>query len=227
MKIKSRFKDYYDYVAHLYGGGDERVTYVREPLSDDLTSVLIKGNIAFNSPGLDEHKSQVKWLVINGRVYTIVAVCDELGQCGPYKLFTKENFDEKLLDRISIRYRYRRYLAEDRLAPKWERYFGEKENEIAIELSKIIQHPVFVVESCEHNWDTKTTRIVFGKNIPILSEYGINHHIQPEQLYQDIAYYVSNKMVSSPDLEVHDNMTDKEKIVQHGFDLKQSFRHRK
>jgi predicted nucleotidyltransferase len=28
-------------------------------------------------------------------------------------------------------------------------------------------------------------------------------------------------------LEVHDNMTDKEKIVQHGFDLKQSFRHRK
>ena len=72
-----------------------------------------------------------------------------------------------------------------------------------------------------------TTKIVIDKNIPILQEYGINHYIQPEQLYQDIAYYVSNKMVTSPDLEVHDNMTDKEKIVQHGFDLKQSFRHRK
>ena len=29
MKIKSNFKDYYDYIAHLYGGGDPKVTYPR------------------------------------------------------------------------------------------------------------------------------------------------------------------------------------------------------
>ena len=88
---------------------------------------------------------------------------------------------------------------------------------------------MFIVHRFDHNWSTKppTTRIIIDKNIPILQEYGVNNYIQPEQLYQDIAYYVSNKMVTSPDLEVHDNMSDKEKIAQHGFDLKQSFRHRK
>ena len=35
MIIKSRFKDYYDFVGLQFGGGDPRVCYMRERLSVD------------------------------------------------------------------------------------------------------------------------------------------------------------------------------------------------
>ena len=35
MKIKSRWRDYYDFVEHLYGGGDPRVVYVRDKIIPD------------------------------------------------------------------------------------------------------------------------------------------------------------------------------------------------
>lgn len=224
MKIKSRFKDYYDYVAHLYGGGDERITYVREPLPDDKLVVTVNSRVSFYGPNLNEIKTDVKFLVVNGLVYTLVATTDDKGLRGPYKLFTEKNFGSEIQG-LMIKYRYG-YQSEKII--KWEKYFGVEEP-LATAISQSIQTPVFIVESFDYDWSVRspTTKIIIDKNIPILQEYGINHYIQPEQLYQDIAYYVSNKMVTSPDLEVHDNMTDKEKIVQHGFDLKQSFRHRK
>ena len=225
MKIKSRFKDYYDYVAHAYGGGDERVTYVREPLQDEQLEILTEDKIDIGGPGLSETKTRTKFLVVNGLVYTLVAVNTEEGLTGPFKLFTKENFGDKI-DDLTVRYRWSRLSSKLDAPGWWAKYFA-RESITALELSKLILHPVFLINNVYYDYKIKKHRIVLDKNIPVLSEYGIPHHIQPEQLYQDIAYFVSNKMVSSPDLEVHYNMTDKEKIVQHGFDLKQSFRHRK
>lgn len=63
--------------------------------------------------------------------------------------------------------------------------------------------------------------------IPILKDIGIDKLIPPEQLYQDISYFMGNIIKESPDMMPATKMTDKEKIQQHGFDLKQSFRHRK
>jgi hypothetical protein len=141
-------------------------------------------------------------------------------------LFTEENFGEELAQlRTRYRYGYDRYNKEG-TKEYWAMHFAKESNSATV-LSKFIQQPVFLINRVGYDFTIKKHRIVIDKNIPVLSEYGVAHYIQPEQLYQDIAYYVSNKMVLSPDLEVHDNMTDKEKIVQHGFDLKQSFRHRK
>lgn len=225
MKIKSRFKDYYDYVAHAYGGGDERVTYVREPLSDEYLSILIDGNADIPSTGLSELKIREKYLVVNGRVYTLISTVTNEGLIGPYKLFTSENFAD-ILPSLRPRYRWQNIEHRPEYPSYWARYFAI-ESKTALEVSKLIQHPVFLINRVEYDYALKKRRISIDKNIPVLSEYGIPHYIQPEQLYQDIAYFMSNKMVTSPDLEVIDNMTDKEKIVQHGFDLKQSFRHRK
>jgi hypothetical protein len=225
MKIKSRFKDYYDYVAHAYGGGDERVTYVREPLKDEQLEILSDDRFDIVGPGLSEFKTREKYLVVNGLVYVLISTITKEGLIGPYKLFTEQNFGEELGQlRTRYRYGYDRYNKEG--TPEyWARFFA-KESDTALVVSKLIQQPVFLINYVGYDYTIKKYRISIDKNIPVLSEYGIPHHVQPEQLYQDIAYYVSNKMVSSPDLEVHDNMTDKEKIVQHGFDLKQSFRHR-
>jgi hypothetical protein len=221
MKIQSRYKDYYDYVAHAYGGGDERVTYVREPLKDEFTVITTDSNPNLPSPRLDELMTRIKWLAINGRVYTMVAVKDDYS-VGDYQLFTEDNFGA-IIDDIEPKYRWK---WTSRQSVNWEKYFGV-ENEVVTVISRVIRQPVFMIESARWDWKERHYKIVLDKNIPNLAKQGISSHIQPEQMYQDIAYYVSNKMVDSPDLMVNDNMTDKEKIVQHGFDLKQSFRHRK
>ena len=220
MKIKSRFKDYYDYVAHAYGGGDERVMYVREPLSDDIT-VVDKGH-DFYIPSFDTMKAQTKHLIINGKHYLLVAVADGAGGYGKFELFSKKNFEDRY---DQIKTRYYSWNAGSKYV-KWDDAFG-KDSEVALRISQKIEQPVFIINDIIWDYKKREYRYVIDKNIPILLEYGINHYIQPEQLYQDIAYFTSNKMVTSPDLVVNDNMTDKEKILQHGFDVKQSFRHRK
>lgn len=66
--------------------------------------------------------------------------------------------------------------------------------------------------------------------IPNLSEIkGLAKVYTPEQIYQDISYWVTNVLNTSPDVQPAGAppQTDKEKIVAHGLDLKQSFRHRK
>lgn len=226
MKIKSRFKDYYDYVAHAYGGGDERVTYVREPIDDELLCVTVSGtdNPDFSEPKLDQTKVHERFLVINGYVYSLISYKQDDGTFSPFLLFTKENFGDTIEKLSPFRY-YTRWL--DRIDDKYWAKFFARESKVALDISRQIKQPVFIITKIERDWKNKRKIFHIDKNIPTLSDYGIPHHIQAEQLYQEIAYYISNKMVTSPDLEIHDNMSDKEKVLQHGFDVKQSFRHRK
>lgn len=222
MKIKSRFKDYYDYVAHAYGGGDERVTYVREPLKDEVTVALHK-NHGLSDPYLDTTRTKIKYLAINGKYYVLLSVADDSGVYSKYELFTEKNFGHRLDGIIT---RYRGWTGAKAKNMRWEHYF-DCESDTIVMISQQIAQPVFIIDSV--SWDSKRREYSYliDRTIPLLQEYGINHYIQPEQMYQETAYYISNKMVTSPDLVVVDNMSDKEKIAQHGFDLKQSFRHRK
>ncbi len=64
-------------------------------------------------------------------------------------------------------------------------------------------------------------------HVPILKDIGFNHVQSPEQTYQDISYYMANVLRENPDVVPPVKIADKDRIVQHGFDLKQSFRHRK
>jgi hypothetical protein len=216
MKIKSRFKDYYDYVAHAYGGGDERVTYVREPFKDDHIVASSKSTLLQYDYDIKEYGSLVQYLVVNGKFYVMVSILHENGLRDKFRLLTEENFGH-CVGRIFRRWNTKKI--------DWSKYFGV-DSEAATEISQQIKQPVFIVNRIEWDRKTRTYRFTIDQNIPVLQECGINHHIQPEQLYQETAYYISNKMVTSPDLVVVNSMSDKEKILQHGFDTKQSFRHR-
>ena len=56
MKIISKFKDYYDHVAYMYGGGDPKIIYDRKPIKfikdgdiyDTLNKVIWYKNNNFN-----------------------------------------------------------------------------------------------------------------------------------------------------------------------------------
>ena len=63
--------------------------------------------------------------------------------------------------------------------------------------------------------------------VPNLGIHKIAHYYPAEQIYQDIEYFLTNTMHENPDNSPPTKMVDSEKIVSHGFDIRQSFRHRK
>lgn len=78
MKIISGFKDYYDYVAFMYGGGDPNLVYLRtkvanskEPGNDTL-QYDFSGHIP-QFPKFRERDAPwaFKWCVLNGRFYLL------------------------------------------------------------------------------------------------------------------------------------------------------------
>lgn len=230
MKIQSQFKDYYDHVAHIYGGGDPKVLYLRNRLGEVEkfhSDIFVKGLHFTQSEIPDtrfetlirEFQHKAKWLAIAGKLYLILT---------PYTPFATlrapapENWT---------------VLNETRHSQVWEylhahprRRYSWAHNEVTInylgyeipavlELSRKVNSPVFTFTVDRGN-------VQVDGNIPILSTLGIPALISAEQIYQDIAYFLGNTMHGSPDTMPAVKMTDKEKISAAGFDLKQSFRHR-
>lgn len=226
MKIKSNFKDYYDHVAHVYGGGDPKFVYARLPiekercileLSHNQTTEL-QMNRLYNHDFRDQCNYQYKYIVIAGRRY-LTARKWETNELMPinFKLWTEKNFPEEYEQARNGRSFWSRRI----------NYDSEIGGEFPIltEIAHMIGAPVYSVNLV--NYHIGRHQVTIDSNIPVLANYEIPTIITAEQLYQDLSYYVANKMHVSPDLVVNDNQTDKEKIAGHGFDLKQSFRHRK
>jgi len=226
MKIKSRFKDYYDYVAHAYGGGDPRVLYLRDRIDEKLCHQTFDKYEVDNQLGLAAPKSRAmgttfSWLIVNGLSYTLVSTYDSESHLrSAPQILTEENFGDRLEELFSTR-----SWRDDTYTFRWDKYVGQ-ESSIGVKISQRIKQPVFVIEQISRNWTNDSMTFVINDAVPILQNLHFAKFFSPEQMYQDIAYFVSNKMVTSPDLVVNNNMTDKEKIVQHGFDIRQSFRHR-
>jgi hypothetical protein len=57
---------------------------------------------------------------------------------------------------------------------------------------------------------------------PNLTKLGMSGFMDPYELYSEIDHTISNVLLKENTLE--NNMSDKEKIISHGFDLKNSFR---
>jgi hypothetical protein len=87
-----------------------------------------------------------------------------------------------------------------------------------VDLSHIIRTPVFIIKGLAPYRDY----VVIDAEIPILKNIvGFAAQYPPEQLYQDLACFMS------PPEPTLVEIGDRDKINQHGFDLRQSFRHRK
>ena len=63
--------------------------------------------------------------------------------------------------------------------------------------------------------------------IPKLSDYKIPSLLSPIDAYQSIDYFMTNLINDNPDMSPRTNMSDIEKLVSHGFDVRASFRHRR
>jgi len=238
MIIKSSFKDYYDFVAKQFGGGDPRVVYARGRLAPikNIDGAMVEGTLEVeidNCPleDLSRRRYFTRWSEeYDEKNYAYLVIC---GKC--YLIWSDLSIDKNNLNSYSL---VPVDLIEETLKKKsryyWRPYdfgivFG-KESPFLIELSRKIKEPVFVIQEVNYFGYGRTQRsakIIIAGQCPILNEIGIPAIIQPYQMYQDIAYFVGNTLKPVPDNAPPVEVTNRMKILKAGFDLVTAFRHRK
>lgn len=220
MKIISTYKDYYDFIAHSFGGGDPKVPYKRLAFRPqdvpELTTFTMDPSYAVpRTPEFYRFRNQYefKTLSVMARRYLLVKPS---ATALPWRVLSPK--EHKLLyETIAPQAQRKRFLWEDSSVRD---YIGKEVSEGLLRLTKELGQPVFSYNTLGHS------RLVIDRLLPNLGDMGFAALYEPAQLYQDLAYFIGNVMSDSPDLATPSKMTDKEKISQHGFDLKQSFRHR-
>lgn len=231
IRIKSKFKDYYDHVAYRYGGGDPKVVYNRnrlKPLVDtgwmkydggiDLEAQLNRSMSILTPNGTRFYQDKLsnyafKYLCIVGKWYLLVKAIWE----DEFSVLDKNKHKDIIEVLIPKRPRFGQ---EERT---FDYYVGCEDSEV-IEMSRTLNTPVFCVEGYSWIWKEKKHLLRVEGAIPILGNLGIPAIYSAEQIYQDIAYFIGNKIHKSPDLEVPVQVGNADKIKQAGFDLKTSFR---
>ena len=91
-----------------------------------------------------------------------------------------------------------------------------------VNLTKKIGVPVYMISRRDNDHV-----FYIEEKIPHLGELGLAKIYPAEQLYQDIFYFLNNTIKDSPDTAPPVAVSNKDRIEQHGFDIKKSFRHRK
>lgn len=229
IKIKSRFKDYYDHVAYQYGGGDPKIVYNR----NRLKPLTVYGDLKYDggidieacpkralyilSPGERYYNNlssyQFKYLCIVGKWYLLVKAIWE----DEFSVLNKDKHQEIFEDLFPKRHRY------GQEGKTFDYYVGCEDPEL-IEISRTLNTPVFCIEGYSWIWKEKKHLVHIEGAIPTLGNLGVPAIYPAEQIYQDIAYFIGNKIHKSPDLSVPVQVGNADKIKQAGFDLKTSFR---
>lgn len=236
MKIKSNFKDYYDFVGHQYGGGDPMTTYARDRIAPPkrfcASGDAIESGVTVTVsrfPGILKTHSiggyRCSVLACAGKGYLVVKKWPDLYSApvreDEFRILSRNEHPD-LVEAIEKGTRIQSLLNER--ARTVEDYLGVP-SEGFVEASRALNAPVFMIEhvSAANNG---VTLHVSGK-IPVLANLGMSARVAPEQMFQDLEYFIGNVMRVSPDLAPPVVVADKDRIVQHGFDLKTSFRTRK
>jgi hypothetical protein len=224
MKIISKFKDYYDFVGNVYGN-DPIVTYPRGEIS--LTCKLPKKFCkpmysCYDADGIasadGDTKYGIEWLVVGLKAFMII-VTNTTGIPITREILSFEKHTHLIDLRIK---RYRSFWKYREISTAFiKENHGTPDNNL-LKFTKAVGHPVYVVRG-SHNWNAVPT---VDALCPKLGELGLASQYPAEQIYQDIEYFLLNTMNPNPDNAPPIQVADKDRIVQHGFDLKSSFRHR-
>ena len=207
MKIISRFKDCYDHISYIYGV-DEKIVYTR----DVVKNVEIR---AKEIPGYREFRS-INQMVKFGEKVSIVVIVDKI-------YFVVDNYytkEERILDQSDRLMRSRSIIRDE----------THNNPELILELTKKVGSPVYRIDSINGDWSDPDRKLIarIDKKTPRLSDIkGMVALLDPQQTYQEISYAITNLLNPNPDITPPVFVSDKYKIQAAGFDMKQSFRHRK
>lgn len=211
MRLTSKFKDYYDYLIGVYGI-DPKVRYSRlefyPPPNNPEKYLNNMWLPTLDSLGYPEYET--KFLFVIDNLFYLYRIKPDMNNGYarfPWKIVDSE-FRNKILRKQGIRHTrswgFRNI--------KNVKFNFTKSNNFK-ELSFLIKQPVYCVN----------LRNEIESKIPILNDViGFAGIYPPEKIYLDI----SNFFLELNNKEVVPTSTSKEKILQHGFDIKKSFRHR-
>ena len=214
MLIKSDFKDYYDYLRHVYGI-DDKIVYVRKPIPAKHISDTHK--IYPNIYGISSNRKfyntdtgyDLKYVAICGKLYVLARRVCSYEMPGLEWFYVKpEQYQGVVTKETTTRF----------IQKKLEKTHAFEHPDV-IKLHREVGQPVFTFRAYDY-------KIEVDEKIPNLGELGIPAVEDANQLYQNIGYYLTNVLRGGADISPVSPMTDKEKISSHGFDVKQSFRHR-
>jgi len=225
MKIISSFKDCYDWVPTMYGGGDPGLVYVRNSIPGGEHGFI---RVEYNS-----YISLFSRYELEGYCFKTLFFCGKLlplittniRDNIDYKLFVRnysqfKEVEQKVQNNTTFwRDHLRLYLRNQLDIP----YKDLKVDSHAVSIAKQIQQPVFVIQSI-HSFNKKYMVVIQDK-IPNLSEIGFASYLSPQLIYQEIEHFMGNVIKESPDSCPPVQVSDKQRIIQKGFDLKRSFRH--
>jgi hypothetical protein len=242
MIIQSKLKDYYDFVAHIYGGGDPKNTYIRDYVLPDKihtdgakeqvferfygheTELWLPGDYD-RADGLSQRFTGI---VVAGKVYVVTR-----GYKEPQWVYADQGYTEEIAEPWKIA------TFGDLAKPRKDLYMKSNpeyflkgnepdtvicsrvEKKEAIHLCKRLQAPVFRFDITNRGHVE-----VFGR-CPLLKDFGIPAVLPPEQAYQEISMFRMSVINQSPDAMPRTEMSNVQKVESHGFDKRISFRHRK
>lgn len=223
MIIKSKFKDYYDFVANQYGGGDPKVLYLRDRISPatpsgETSKLFTVDEFPIYDPASwppNYANYHLAYLIVVGKAYLL----SRSATCWPsdvnkYKICEPAKVIESQKRRL-------RGFARPRTVFEFR-----TEYPFLIHLSRLVGAPVFVIDRVQSPWRSGQFEVHVCGQCPILEEIGFPAIARPQQVYQDLAYFMGNTMKPHPDTDPPLEVSNTEKILKAGFDLKQSFRHR-
>ena len=207
MLIISKYKDFYDHVSYVYGI-DKKIVYTR----DVAKNVEI---IANEIPGYRKFRS-IDQLVECGDKVSIVVIVDKM-------YFVVKNYltnEERVLDQSDRLMRSRSIIRDE----------THNDPDLILKLTKKVGSPVYQIESFDIDWSDPDRKLIarIAEKTPRLSDIkGMVALLDSQQTYQEISYAIANLLNPNPDNTPPIVVSDKYKIQAAGFDLKQSFRHRK
>lgn len=232
MYIKSSFKDYYDFINSSYGI-DKKYTFDRKivNLKDTLYPFEVKTfpsdlgipfmeKYSFKKSENDKDYEFV-WVLVCGKIFSIYK---EKYNNTPWSIIEP---DSPILEFLGIKTTNKIITS---FFEGWRKdldFYRGFYSEVFLNLNKEAKSPIVII--CNTNrYYRKNFGIQYIPGSPELKQIkGFVSLYPPEQIYQDIYYFLSNQVNGSPDINPPVELSDKSKILEHGFDLKKSFRHRK
>lgn len=251
MKIISPFRDYYDRIAHQYGGGDPKTVYVR-PVYLPRTEVETPPGCPFVD---DFHRAATirkHWSDPTVEEYHILCVAGRgwLMEYNPKAIpvgrdeYNRPQYEStcRIVEPPEEAWGWRRTRVgkRERMVRDGSRqvfsagtapfvqglphpWIVEVSRRASLYRGNFKPMPVFVIRRIN---EAHSQCVQFVERTPVLSSLGLPAFLSAEQCYQEIAYFVGNVLRESPDMKPPVEIGNRDKIVAAGFDLKQSFRHR-
>lgn len=254
MKIISGWKDYYDHVAHQYGGGDPKVVYHRDYVVPDQRTdcgmafeqekelyrqytPAIPRSMTLIHAGISEtQRHEFRALIILNRVFILERYGD-VDSVGSGISHVRKDWHITSRPILDLSYPGLSPLMRpgEAFTDEWNAY---KRKQMREWLEEENRYPKM---EQGYQWDHglklcefvgAPVFVVRGNSNPVamgrtpkLAALGVPVFIGATQLYQELAMFVGN--VLNPVEQPTSPMKDIEKVVSHGFDKKVSFRHRK